>query len=312
MSKFKILWIDDSNKKCKKELLLVKEFIESLDLTPDIRFITNISKNSLEAEDGELNKALSARDYDLLVIDYWLSKDVLGSTIITEVRCKKHIYADIVFYSSSKEDLINAVKDSYESESAIDYFDGVYVAPMQEEWFIQKIQFVIQKIVNSWFSPNAIRGVILDKTSKIETIVCDLVGKIYKPYLSEIKSFIKTKRINIQGEVEKKWRLLDEATDPIIEIISNQDKYNWNFKKQLFDVLLKSGAIQIDKETNRAIKRLFVRRNSYFAHNKAILKDGVIEVVVNGKIKRYDDEKIAKIRHDIYIIEKYFESLGFN
>lgn len=312
MSKFKILWIDDSDKKCKKERLLVKAFIESLDLTPDIKFISDISKSSLENKDGTLNKALSARDYDLLVIDYWLSKDVLGSTIITEVRNKKHIYTDIVFYSSSKEDLTNAVKSSYESASAFDYFDGVYVAPMQEEWFLQKIQFVIQKIINSWFSPNAIRGVILDKTSKIETIVCDLVGKMYKPYLPEIKNFIKTKRINIQSDVEKKWQLLDEASDPVVEIISNQDKYNWNLKKQLFDILLERGAVEIDDETSKAMDGLFIRRNMYFAHNKAILKDGVIEIVVNGKIKRYDDAKIAKIRHDIYIIEKYFESLGFN
>ncbi len=312
MSKFKILWIDDSDKKCKKERLLVKAFIESLDLTPDIRFISDISKNSLENKDGALKKALSSRDYDLLVIDYWLSKDVLGSTIIAEVRNKKHIYADIVFYSSSKEDLAKAVQNSYESESAFDYFDGVYVAPMQEEWFLQKIQFVIQKIVNSWFSPNAIRGVILDKTSKIETIVCDLIAKIYKPYLIDIREFIKNKKVSVQKSVEEKWTTLEDSSDPIAEIISNQDKYNWNLKKQLFDILLEKGAVQIDDETSKAIDGLFIRRNMYFAHNKAILKDGVIEVVINGKTKRYDDKKIAQIRHDIYIIEKYFESLGFN
>lgn len=312
MSKFKILWIDDSDKKCKRERLLVKEFIKSLDLSPDICCINEISKNSVEKSDGIINKALSSRDYDLLVIDFLLSKDVLGSDIINEVRNKKQIYTDIVFYSSSKEDITNAVKLSYESESAYDYFDGIYVAPMQEEWFMQKMQFVINKIVNSWFSPNALRGVILDKTSKIENNVCELIGSYYQTKLPEIITFLNQKKENVYRAVHDKWEKLAIAKDPIQEIISDPSQYNWNLKKQIFDLLVENDLLHIDEEVAKAIDKIFVIRNTHFAHNKAKIKDGKIEIDVNGKIEIYDDKRIGELRHTIQIVEEYFDNARKN
>ena len=309
MSKFKILWIDDSENKCKRERWLVSNYIESLDLTPEINCITEISKNSIENNNGNINIALSSRNYDLLVIDFLLSKDILGSDIINEVRNKKQIYTDIVFYSSSKEDIINAVKSSYDSESAYEYFDGIYVAPMQAEWFMQKMQFVISKIVNSWFSPNALRGVILDKTSKIENNVCELIGTCYKDELPEIKKFIEQKKENVCKSVRDKWEKLALAQNPIAEIIKDPAQYNWNLKKQIFDLLVKKNILQIDKEIAEAIDKIFLIRNMHFAHNKVKIIDGRIEVDVNGKIEIYDDKRISELRHTIQIVEQYFESI---
>ncbi len=307
MSKFKILWIDDSDRKCKRERLLVSKFIESLDLTPEINFITEISLDSLRNLNGKINKALSSRDYDLLVIDFLLSKDVLGSDIINEVRNEKQIYTDIVFYSSSKEDITAAVKSSYDLESAYDYFDGVYVAPMQEEWFMQKMQFVIGKIVNSWYSPNALRGVILDKTSKIENGVCELIGLNYQNLLPVIKDFLNQKKINVSKSVQDKWEKLTSSSDPIKFMLDNPSQFNWNLKKQIFDLLIENKLLNIDKETSTAIDQIFTIRNTHFAHNKVTIQNGKIEIQVNGKVEIYDDERISELRHLIQITEKYFD-----
>lgn len=307
MSKFKILWIDDSDRKCKRERRLVSEFIKSLDLSPEIYFITEISKESVENSNGEINRALSSRNYDLLVVDFLLSKDVLGSDIINEVRNNKKIFTDIVFYSSSREDITNSVKSSYDSESAYDYYDGVYVAPMQEEWFMQKMQFVISKIVNSWFSPNALRGVILDKTSKIENSVCELISSNYQNNLPEIMSFLKQKKENVYKAVQDKWEKLVKSPDPIQAIISEPSQYNWNLKKQILDLLITYGVLKLDEETEAAIDKLFIIRNTHFAHNKAKINDGRIEINVNGKVEIYDDARISELRHLIQIVEEYFD-----
>ena len=46
MSKFKVLWIDDQTRKCKREVKAVSNLIKSLGFEPEITFETNISKRN--------------------------------------------------------------------------------------------------------------------------------------------------------------------------------------------------------------------------------------------------------------------------
>ena len=62
MSKFRVLWIDDQKTKCKKDVRSVKRIIEALGYEADIQVVDDISEESLNGENGTLNKAIRARD----------------------------------------------------------------------------------------------------------------------------------------------------------------------------------------------------------------------------------------------------------
>ena len=146
MSKFRVLWIDDQKTKCGKDIRMVKRIIEALGYEPDIQIIDDISKESLACETGALNRAIKARDVDLFVIDYNLKNDLFGGDVVEEIRRNNDMYTDIVFYSSVPDSLIAAVKTSFDAKSSLDYFDGVYIAPLGDD-FTEKIRSVILKVI---------------------------------------------------------------------------------------------------------------------------------------------------------------------
>lgn len=82
MSKFRILWIDDQETKCRRDVRMVRRIIESLGYEADIQVVDDISKESLSNESGTLNKAIRARDVDLFVIDYNLKMIYLVETLL--------------------------------------------------------------------------------------------------------------------------------------------------------------------------------------------------------------------------------------
>ena len=54
MSKFRILWIDDQPRKCKREVAQVKSVINALGFEPDVELESDISESSLHSPDGTL------------------------------------------------------------------------------------------------------------------------------------------------------------------------------------------------------------------------------------------------------------------
>ena len=196
MSKFKVLWIDDQTQKCKRDAKSVKKIIENIGFEPDISFEDDISQCSLNDPNGALNKAIKARDVDLFIIDYNLKNDVFGSDIIQEIRNDNDIYTDIIFYSSDAKSLVEAVKNSFDAYSIMDFCDGVYVVPLGDE-FLTKIQYVIIKIVKSWYNVHSIRGVLLSKASKFEHLVSEIISENYSSCLGTIKDELATKGTHV-------------------------------------------------------------------------------------------------------------------
>lgn len=97
MGKFNVLWIDDQPEKCKREQIKLKKAIENYGLKANINIINKVRKDQLLQEGHQSNIELTSREYDLLIIDYKLSGDLLGGEVISEVRTKYNIYTDIIF-----------------------------------------------------------------------------------------------------------------------------------------------------------------------------------------------------------------------
>ena len=305
MSKFRVLWIDDQKTKCKKDVRSVKRIIEALGYEADIQVIDDISEESLNGENGTLNKAIRARDVDLFVIDYNLKNNLFGGDVVEEIRSNNDMYTDIVFYSSVSSSLIDAVKSSFDSSSAMEYFDGVYIAPLGDD-FTEKIRYVIVKIIKSWYNVHSIRGIVLSKASKFEQLVSAIINSNYTPCLDKLKGDLEVKGNNVCNSAKGKWASVNRAADPIPQILNDPIQFNWRVKEMILKRLCDEGIIELS--TWNDIKYIFDLRND-FAHNPMHLIDGVLVLTTIRGEQRFTEEKIEEIREILTNIEKELQKL---
>lgn len=299
MSKFKILWIDDQTGKCRRDVKAVEQIIESLGFEPDIHIEDDISKNSLTESTGTLHKAICSRDVDLFVIDYNLKNDLFGSDVVKEIRSNNDIYTDIIFYSSMQNTLVEAVRNSFQADSIMDFCDGVYIAPLGDE-FIEKVSYVISKTIKSWYNVHSIRGIILSKASKFEQMVSIIIEKNYLPCLEDIKDGLHTKGDNVCRSTKEKWRSVKQMSDPVSNILEDPINFNWAVKKLMLEKIHENGIISVD--TWQEIDYIFQLRNK-FAHNPIHLRDGMLVLSIDNKEELYSETDIDEIRAALSRIE---------
>lgn len=304
MSKFRILWIDDQPKKCKREVAQVKSVITAFGFEPDVDLENDISDGSLNSPDGTLYKKLRARDVDLFLIDYNLKNNVLGSNIIQEIRKENDIYTDIVFYSSLNSDFIGTVKSSFDSPNAMEYFDGVYIVPLGDE-FVGKIQYVVHKIIKSWYNVHSIRGIVLSKASKFEHVVSTIINAHYEPCLEEIKAVLHTKGENVCSSTKGRWASVDKAPDPVPKILNDPIGFNWAVKDLILQIIIEKGLITLSSYDD--ITAVFSLRND-FAHNPIHLKDGALVLTKKDGTRSFNEADIEVIRQQLMRIEKDLET----
>ena len=304
MSKFRILWIDDQPRKCKREVAQVKSVINALGFEPDVELESDISESSLHSPDGTLYKKLRARDVDLFLIDYNLKNNVLGSNIIQEIRKENDIYTDIVFYSSLNSDFIGTVKSSFDSPNAMEYFDGVYIVPLGDE-FVGKIQYVVNKIIKSWYNVHSIRGIVLSKASKFEHVVSAIINAYYGPCLAEIKDALHTKGENVCSSTKGKWAGVDKALDPVPKILKDPIGFNWAVKDLILRIIIEKGLIALPSYDD--ITTIFSLRND-FAHNPIHLKNGELILTKKDGTRSFNEADIEAIRQQLMRIEKDLET----
>ena len=305
MSKFRILWIDDQATKCKKDVRMVKRIITSLGYEPDVQVIDDISKESLSCEGGSLNKAIRARDVDLFVIDYNLKNDLFGGDVVEEIRCNNDMYTDIVFYSSVSSSLISAVKNSFDSESIMEYFDGVYIAPLGDE-FTEKIRSVIVKVIKSWYNVHSIRGIVLSKASKFEQMVSSVISTNYISCLDKLKDDLTIKAGNVCSSTSGKWESVKKSPDPIPQILNDPIQFNWKVKEMILKRLCEEKIIGLTTWTD--IEYIFRLRND-FAHNPMHLRDGKLVLTTIRGEQTFDEQKIEEIREALTRIESDLQRL---
>lgn len=304
MSKFRILWIDDQPKKCRREVKQVKSIVDAFGFEPDIDLVSDISASSLKSPDGTLYKKLRARDIDLFLIDYNLKNDVLGSNVIQEIRKENDIYSDIVFYSSLNSDFISTVKASFDSPNAMEYFDGVYIVPLGDE-FVSKIQYVVNKIIKSWYNVHSIRGIVLSKASKFEHVVSEIINAYYEPCLEEIKTALHEKGENVCKSTSGKWARVDKASDPVPKILNDPISFNWAVKDLILKIIIEKGLVALPSYDDLAA--IFSLRND-FAHNPIHLKDGELVLTKKDSTRCFNETDIEDIRKQLMRIEKDLSS----
>lgn len=306
MSKFKILWIDDQPEKIGLEKDNLEKIVEMKGFTPKIELISQITSTDLTNADWY--KKLKSREYDLLLIDFNLCNHILGSSVIGSIRKDNNIYVDIIFYSSDRDKLISTIKNSFDG-SLLEFLDDVHIAILDDTDFYDKIESIIDKIIGSWYNAHSIRGVILAKTSKFETMVNEIVRLNYLSKKDVLSKKLTEKKKNVEKSICDKWDKLMNDPDPALYVTTHPVGFNWNTRKLLFNTLVDEGVISItDSNFSTQLEEIFTLRND-FAHSKAKIINGEIIVNVNGNEKIYNESAICDIRTKINNIEGILESL---
>ena len=305
MSKFRILWIDDQIEKCERSSRAIRDIIENLGFEAEIYMEDDISEESLKSENGKLGKAIRGRNIDLFLIDYNLKNNLFGGDIIREIRHHNKMYSDIIFYSTEPSEMIECVKKSFDAESSMEYFDGVYVAKL-DDYFVEKVGSVIEKIIQSWYNVHSIRGVLLSKASKFERMAKQIISLYYISALEKIKEYLRQKGDSVCQDRRQKWDKANNASNPILEILGDPSCFNWQVKKEILEIMCDEGII--DLSIWEDMNYIFRLRNS-FAHEEAHLCDGVLVLTTASGKKVYDEEKIDEIRRTLMKIEDELDRL---
>lgn len=299
MSKFKILWIEDRPLKVGLEKDAVEEMIRMKGFTPIIEFISTQS----ELDNEEWKNRVKSREYDLLFIDFNLCNHMLGSKIISDIRQNNNIYVDIIFYSSDRDHLLEAVKSSFDGP-LMGFIDDVHISILDDSEFNYKVEKVIDKIIGAWYNVQSIRGIILAKASKFETMISDIIRLYYEPQKEHLKNMLVEKRVKVTNQAKLTWDTMMDKEEPIIYVIEHPDRFNWQIRRMLFDELIEKSEISVgDENFSERLSSLFNTRNM-FAHNKAKIIDGNLTLKIKNRDKIYKESDIASIRENINYIEE--------
>lgn len=153
-----ILWVEDNDS-------WFKDTSELFEMTiNDYGFQAIIDrKTTLKAVEEEIAKN-NLKKYDILLIDFNLKDSPNGDSIIELLRGKE-IYTDIVFYSSDKGLIIDAINKHH--------FEGVYHSDRNE--LEDKFEKVFKTTIKKIEEINSMRGLIVGETSELDSIIDELL-----------------------------------------------------------------------------------------------------------------------------------------
>lgn len=161
--KFKILWFEDELEWYKMEKNRVESIIKKHCLEP---VITRRIGNDFKIED------ITGNDYDLILMDFGLY-GITGDDIALSIR-DNNTLTDILFYSSDEENMINAI------HAKMPKIDGVYFTKRDYQFFTNKVEKLVDKIVRRSEDIVNLRGFVLDNTSSFEVRIRNILDRFWE------------------------------------------------------------------------------------------------------------------------------------
>jgi len=160
---YKILWIDNDDSIYRHHQNDIEEHLLSLGFSPIIT--KGKDYNTFIDLKSELN------DFNLFILDYkldkikdekGLDKVVNGNKIIQDIRDKKSIYTDVIFYS--------AVENDMREQAYKDKLNGVYFTNRSFEDFEDDVLGVIDVTIKKTQDVNNLRGLIMSEVAELDRI----------------------------------------------------------------------------------------------------------------------------------------------
>jgi CheY-like chemotaxis protein len=156
--KFNILCFEDNPKNLKPVLKGVENHLEESGF--ELKIVGPYQNN--EGLDKIIEDIKARRlDVDLILMDYLLTRDQKGSTLIKSIRdCE--LYTDIIFYTQ-KGDL----------EKKIGFLEGIYLAG--RDTLREKTIMVIDNLLKKALDLSNLRGLVMAETSELDDLMEDII-----------------------------------------------------------------------------------------------------------------------------------------
>ena len=295
---YKILWIENDSGWQKSTAKMINDEITESGIILEI-----FPHKDYEDLDILSKTYPNFKTFDLILIDFKLDNDLTGDTFIKEVR-KNKIFTDILFYSKDSEKLQEIfMKNSLE---------GVYISNRED--FEEKFFQVYHKTIKKFEEINAVRGMIMAETSRLDRIIEDIIISFlnseqnnpteFKEYI--IKSledntkrlFIdKEKKINERGNLKAKdtdnYKLIKQVLDAskraraLMKLINTEKlDIEFTFEKYKKDVIdIRNSLAHAKSETTEGIEYLIIEEGGK-EEKKELKKKDIVEI--RKKILKYD------------------------
>lgn len=291
-----ILWVEDDNSWYETTAELFKETVE------DHGFHIVIERKKKFDDVVEELVANGLRKYDIFLIDFKLRNSKDGDSIIDFLR-DKNIYADIIFYSSDKQSIIDSIREHL--------FEGVYHSDRNgiENKFEKVFLTTIKKIEEI----NSMRGLIVGETSDLDAMIEERLLRCAQLDIIKNFDFAKFVEKEIIENTKQKAQTLQSGYEQggILALLPHIDAIK---KLKLLRGILKS-----NKEHHEYIPRFIELNAPYqtevievrnkFAHSKVISnEDGkeFLKAQMGDKHFEFHEETFKLIRTNL---KKHRESL---
>ncbi|MCD4747149.1 MAG: hypothetical protein K8R58_12705 [Bacteroidales bacterium] len=301
---YRILWIEnDFSWQESTEKMIKDEITES-------GFVLEIFPHKNYKDLNILSKKFpNFKTFDLILIDFKLDNDLTGDTFIREVR-KNNIFTDILFYSKDSEKL----QEVFMNNS----LEGVYISNRED--FEEKFFQVYRKTIKKFEEINAVRGMVMAETSRLDRIIEDI-----------IISFMNSDNANSQRLKEYIIKLLEDNTKSLF--VDNEKKINerGNLKakdaenkkliKRILDASKRSRTLmklinneKLDvKFTYEKYKKNVIDIRNDLAHAKSETIEGIEYLIIeeNGTVEKKElkTEDIVEIRKNILDYDKILNEI---
>lgn len=174
----RILWVEDTPTFFRETKEILEMIAEDNGISLQFDYIENAS-DFFERMNYDVQ---GFKLYDVFFVDYSLSDDIVGSSLIKLLRDEK-MDSDILFYSSENEsDIRETVIGNLGS------FEGVYIANRNN--FEEKSNYLINKNARRLTTLSNIRGFLMDQTSENDYTIKSYILRNFSKLAPEQKQVI--------------------------------------------------------------------------------------------------------------------------
>lgn len=295
---YKILWIDNDLQSYidNGSVKDVEDFLIEKGFEPVIEKIF---------DEADLEQFIGKHDYDLIISDFNL-ENTTGDVIIEDIRIKRQLDTDILFYTAQ-----GSYKNNPEVKERLAFIERL-TFQVGRETLLEKIEKVIELTLKKLLELNATRGLITALTSELDVEIHEMVMiLVEKQHLSEeiLNEIINSKVVEpMEHRLKSFWEKYDGFQNHFHRIDAVK---KWEIFRDLLKPLKVRNEISAFLKFNSTYQDNVIEIRNKFAHSKAQIIEG--KMVLKGQLGKedftFDNDACVQIRRKLIDHKKSIESL---
>ncbi len=287
---YKILWVEDNKEWYNKSKKVLTKKIKKYGFMMSCTHKENLTQ-LLEMINEDKTRL---KTFDMLLVDFKLEESKHnsknGDKVIKEIR-NQNIYTDVIFYSSQIDEIHEILKNNE--------LDGIYIS--HRDKLRDKFPKIFSKTINKIQDINAMRGLVMAETSKLDVLMLEIIeSKLKQEKKSNIKTLEKYILTNvIKKSVNSNLKDANSKTKTIFEKINKPSLFTSDHKARTIN--------KIEKGFHKKYKKEILELRNNLAHVKE--EDGQLINTNTEKKETFDDAQCIQIRKDLIKYRKQLEAL---